>query len=67
MAAVEEAAPCDRSELSFATTPESFIPRLEDEVWLPSESDLHLANADLLQLAADGFVVNQAVGHDRSL
>ena len=58
VAAVEEAAPCDRSELSFATTPESFTPRLEYEVWMPSESDLQLANADLLQLAADGFAVN---------
>ena len=67
VAAVEEAAPCDRSELSFATTPESFIPRLEDEVWMPSESDIQIANADLRQLEADGFAVNQSVGHHRTL
>ena len=58
VAGVGESAPCDRSELSFATTPESCIPRLEDEVWMPSESDIQIANADLRQLEADGFAVN---------
>ena len=56
-AGVEEAIPSDRSELSFATTPESFVPHLDDLVWLPPESDLQIAHADLQQLAAGGFAV----------
>ena len=67
VAAADEVAPCDRSELSFATTPASFIPCLDDEVFLPSESDLQTANSDLLQLAADGFVVSPFVGPCRAL
>ena len=58
LAAADEEAPCDRSELSFATTPASFIPHLYDEAFLPSDNDRQIANSDLLQLAADGFVVH---------
>ena len=60
VAELEEAMPSDKSELSFATTPDSFVPHLDDLVWQPSDSDLQVAHAELQQLAADGFAVGSA-------
>ena len=57
VAVLDEVMPSDRSELSFATTPDSFVPHLDDLVWQPSDNDLQVAHADLQQLAADGFAV----------
>ena len=55
---VAEVFPDDRSELSFAITPASFVPNLDHEVCVPAESEVQAAEADLLLLAADGFGIS---------